>query len=47
LICGYPALSKVRTYSIVKRELCPNLLNRALNDGGWLTHFFPGVVSQF
>ncbi len=46
LICGYPALSKVRTYSIVKRELGPNLLNRALNDEGWLTHLSAGVVSQ-
>lgn len=40
------SFSKVRTYSIVKRELCPNLLNRAQNNGGWLTHLSAGVVSQ-
>ena len=45
-IYGYPAFPKVRTYSIVKRELCPNLLNRAQNNGGWLTHLSAGVVSQ-
>ena len=25
----------------------PNLLNRMQNNEGWLTHFSPGVVSQF
>lgn len=42
----HPNASQVFGYSIVKRELCPNLLNRAQNNGGWLTHLSAGVVSQ-
>ena len=40
-------LFRIHSYSLVKRELCPNLLNRMQNNEGWLTHFTAGVVSQF
>ena len=40
-------LFRIHSYSLVKRELCPNLLNRMQNNEGWLTHFRTGVVSQF
>ncbi len=37
---------KIHSYSLVKRELCPNLLNRMQNNEGWLTHLLSGVMSQ-
>ena len=42
-----PALQdSIRLVRETGAVICPNLLNRAQNNGGWLTHLSAGVMSQ-